>query len=735
MKIHTTQDLNTLVQNKNQQTTNSVSKDFRLKNYSEQMLMPRLSADKAELYGSSISFGKKLPKNLKDGKKMIKSISKKVGDIKKEGVPETQKRDKFLTGSFFNKALDVTDYETLATALVAAGACAARAGTIVTLPTKKNKEDNIYASSHALMSGALGFGTAFLLTAPFKAGNNYVMKKMMKNLKEDTLKRLYPHLETKSIKNADGSRKDIKEWLDVHGRKFIAEMKKGELLPEMKNLADVSEQTFDLLLHGKKVNWAAQKGASFNDVVLQDGSKLYDVIDMARLGIKVQEEGMNGAQILLKDLDHSFMEKLINDSKGTNSNWGKLDINSMYKKLPVKKGSKETEYEVVDFRKWKDINGKQWKLDLDEIGATSPFETAEYKPRISGAKRYDEKERVYKYTSYQENGIDGKLGTEIDDKMALAEVENAGLLKTLTWVPDLAFRIPIAATTIALIPWALKNIFHIQKSSAKNKSNQIVAQQVQSQQIEPKTNEDTKAVSFKGKGTPKSKGVIGGAWDKLMDKVGEFLGKLYGKPLLESPTLQKASAWLSKLPGNLTQHMTVFGSFITSGVYMHQTITNKDLDPDRRRTLAINQGLCFLVPTYAAYKVDKRIEKWVKSNEYRYSGINQRPIDIEKLNLNKLDGEAKKKAIEKMETDAATLSKKIKGFRTLSSITVFAFIYRYFTPVVMTPIANWLGDKLNAYKHSLKDNADSAKEVELNLNQDIAQESSINSENKEKQVA
>ena len=69
MNIHTTtQDLKSLVQPNQLSTNNVSSKDFRLKNYSEQMLMPKLSVGKADFYSSSISFGANMPKNLKDGK-------------------------------------------------------------------------------------------------------------------------------------------------------------------------------------------------------------------------------------------------------------------------------------------------------------------------------------------------------------------------------------------------------------------------------------------------------------------------------------------------------------------------------------------------------------------------------------------------------------------------------------------------------------------------------------------
>ena len=717
MNIHTTtQDLKSLVQPNQLSTNNVSSKDFRLKNYSEQMLMPKLSVGKADCYSSSISFGANMPKNLKDGKKIIKAVNKKVGDIKEKGVPEVKKGDGFRTSSLFNKALDVTDYETLATALVAAIACAARAGTIMALPTKKNKEDNRYAASHAAASGIVGFMTAFILTAPFKAGSNYVMKNMKKNLSEKTLKRLYPHIDLDSIKDANGVRKEIKEWKDVVGNKFVDAMKKSEQLPLLRNLADTSKQTFNLLLDKKEVDWAAQKGKSFNDVVLKDGSKLYDVIDMSRLGIVVQEEGMNKAQIMLKDLNRDFMQNLIKDAKEAKSKWGDLDINSMYKELPIKKGATEKEYEVIDFRQWKDVNGKQWKLNLDEVGVSSPYETCDYKPRISGKKRFDSKENIYKYCSYQENGVNGKLGTEITNSMAEADAANDGLFKTLTWAPDLLFRIPVAALTVALIPWALKNIFNIQKSTAKNKSEKV--QKDTSKPENLKIENGKKEVNFKGK-EPEA-GIIRRAWEALMDKVGQFLGKLYGKPLIESPTLQKLSASLSKLPGNLTQHMTAFGSLITSSVYMQQTLTNKELDPDRRRTLAINQGLCFFVPTAAAYTVDRGINSWVKKNEYRYSGQYQHDIDIAKL-----EGKDAKEIADK----AVTLSKKLKGFRTLASITVFALIYRYFTPVIMTPVANWFGDKVNAKKAEQK-----AQEIALGT-QETAKEVSINENKESKQVA
>ena len=711
MKIHKTQNLNSLVQTNQQTTNNSVSKDFRLKNFSEQMLMPKLSAESADFYSSSITFGKKVP-NIKEGKKIIKATSKKVGIIRKEPNPEKKRGDKFLTGSFFNGTLDVVDYETVATALVAAGACGARGATILAIPTKKNKDDNTYAAGQAWASGIVGFGTAFALTAPFKAGSNYVMKEMKQHLSAKTLERLWPQIDKYSIVNAKGTkeeieklldrmdlRKPIDEWLDKEGNKFVEEMKDCDKLPELMNLADVSEKTFSqiLLKNKAEVDWASQKGKSFNDIVLKDGKKFYDEIDMSNLGIIVQEEGMNKSQIMLKDINKDFFKDMIAQAKKDGNHWGDLDIKSVYDK----------DNSVIDFRHWKDLKGNQWKLNLNEVGVSSPYETAEYRPRISGKKRLDPKENVNKYVTSQKNGRNGKRGTEINNDMVVADTANDGLFKLLTWGPDLLFRVPVAATTIAIIPWLLRNVFHLHKSTDKqNNKKDAVQKQIVNNAAENTNIKTPEAVTFKGKGGASDKAKES-LFKRILKPFAKKFGELYGKPLIENERVHKVSAWLSRLPGNVTQHMTAFGSLITSGVYVQQTLTKKDLDPERRRTLAVNQGLCFIVPTLAAYTVDKLINSWVKNKGYRYSGLNERKIDIDRI-----EGKEAKKVAE----EAKVLAKKIKGIRTLSSITIFAFIYRYATPVLITPLANKIGDRWNA-KIAAKKQAH-AKEIALDTNYD-----------------
>ena len=666
MNIHTTQNLNSLVQYR--QSTNHVSsRDFRLKNYSEQLLMPKLSAE-TDFMSNPVSFKGK-GEAIKNGKKVIKQLNRKVGEIAKDAQPEVKKGDKLLNSPLFNKLVEMGEYEPVIQAAMAAIICIGlRPATILALPSGKSKQDNTYAASHSIASGIVGLLSTIILTTPFKAGANHVLKVMLKDLKKEALERLYPQLNLESIVDkTTGKRKEVGEWLDKTGHKFSTEIKDVAKLPKFRSLSKVSDVTFNKILKAD-VDWAAQKGKSFNDVTLRDGRKLYDAIDMKNLGIVVDEEGINTAQILLRDLDKEYLADLIKDSEG--NAWGKLDIKSVY----------DNKGNVKDFREWKDIKGNEWKLDLDNVFVSSPLETADYRPRITGKKRFDRKDQVYKFTTYQKNGVNGDLGTEITSPMVEAEARNEGHTKLLTWLPDLAFRIPIAATTIALIPWILRSVFHIEKSKKKNKKAEPVLAQNPAEQNQLKSDK-TKEINFKGKGDGKKV-----SW--FVRKFGEW----YGKPLLESKGVAKLSEKLANLPGNITQHMATLGSLITSSVYVQRTLSNKDLDIERRRTLAINQILCFFIPTIAAYTVDSLIKGWTKAKEYRYSGLQE-----QKKALAEFEG----KVVKGISKD---LGKSLKGVRILASLATFTLIYRYATPVIITPIANWLGDRLNARK---------AKETEM----------------------
>ena len=736
MKIHTTQDLSVLARQQQHSTANSVSlselrftqgnktqnekpggdvdsPDAKKKNYK--------AANTAVVIGGLIGAGALVirllkppaPKNINmsDLKTTVKKFKDKVtvGDIREQAKPEVKRGDKILNSKAFATLLKWSANEPVMQAAMSALICLIlRPATIMALPNKNGKENNMYASAHSMASGVMGLISTAFIAQPFQMGAARTMDVMLKDLKEDALKRLWPMLDIKSIYAKNGTRKPIEEWLFKDGRKFIKSFKDVEKMPMFKHLNEISAESYRAL--GADVDWAAQKGKSFNEVIDKKNRALYDVIDWKRLGIIVdreymgaeklssvmQKESTSSARVLLQDLDREFLEKIIKDAE-KDSIWKKLDINSVYENG-----------EVVDLRKWKEIGtGKQWKLDLDNAYISSPYDTADYIPRISGKFRIEPNGEV-KYAAYLKNGKDGKLGTIIDETMAETEKRNEVHTKILTWLPDILTRPLVATATIALIPVALKKVFHLEKGK-KPETNETQALTVnnnvnQNKEIETNNNtafkgnsddssDNTKSSepSFKGKNGSgngkKSVSKVRSFFNELVEKlIAKPLAKIYGKPMYESKFVGKLADKCSKARGGMTNHMATLGALLTSSVYVNRTLHKKDLDDDRKRTLAVNQALCFVIPTICAYTVDKLLKNWTKTKvEYRYGGLRQSDIEIATL---------KHKSKEEIAAMEGALGKNLKGVRTLISLAIFTLIYRYIAPVLITPVANKIGDNI-----------------------------------------
>lgn len=168
-------------------------------------------------------------------------------------------------------------------------------------------------------------------------------------------------------------------------------------------------------------------------------------------------------------------------------------------------------------------------------------------------------------------------------------------------------------------------------------------------------------------------------------RITKWMAKTYGKFMLNNKTFRKIANWLTEIDHkDPTRHFQVIGSLVTSLAYMIGTLKSKDIEKKNGRTLAINQGLGFAVPTIAAYTVDSLLRSFNKSLEYSYSAANERKIALQKL--------SKTQAAEALER----LNKGLRGFRTGLSILTFTMIYRLIAPVLITPVANKAGNWLNA---------------------------------------
>ena len=440
MKIHTTQNLSSLGRIQSTNTSTIPNDEIRL-NYSEQMRKQKLLHAQPDSYESEVSF--------KGKKEIVKKVITKA-------VDKETKKDKFLRSRFFDASLNLMGHEVLTQACISAIICIIlRPGTIMLFPTKKNKQDNMYASAHSMSSGAVGIVGSILIATPFSKGIKYAKKNLLPELDPKILKKKYPHLDIETIK------KPFSEWKDISKNPFSTDVKDTLTVARPTHLSQVSEETLNKQFN-LNIDLNAMKDKSVNEWVDKNGKKIH--IDLKDMFIAVKEEGMESTLHLkdydnvnffsLKHIDEGFLKEIMPD----------LDTAS------IEKNGKRLH---PDF--WKKKDGTPYNLDMDMIHISSYRETKHATPLYTGAKR-DGTTKEEKYCSYQSNtveidkdglpkeGVPDKLGTPVTQEMLDADAANEISDKWLAWLPDIATRIPIAAGTIMLIPWILKHIFGLEKS-------------------------------------------------------------------------------------------------------------------------------------------------------------------------------------------------------------------------------------------------------------------------------
>ena len=203
------------------------------------------------------------------------------------------------------------------------------------------------------------------------------------------------------------------------------------------------------------------------------------------------------------------------------------------------------------------------------------------------------------------------------------------------------------------------------------------------------------------------------------NKFTDFIAEKFTSRFVEWKPLNYLADKL-KNSSNLFQHCLTVGSAVTSGLYVQRTLTNKELDPDRRNTLAVNQGLTFAVSTAGAYLLDKYVKGWWDNVTARFAGHllkdnrfygkylkDKEAIIKENKAILKSSAKGSKpelkslpeinKLVEKhsfykaLDTEAKkVLMSKVKGMSPLRTMIIFGFVYRYFVPVAVTKPANKL---------------------------------------------
>ena len=160
-------------------------------------------------------------------------------------------------------------------------------------------------------------------------------------------------------------------------------------------------------------------------------------------------------------------------------------------------------------------------------------------------------------------------------------------------------------------------------------------------------------------------------YEKGVEKIAKGIGKLLNTDGMYN-LLEK-----TKNNKNLFNHLLTLGSTVLSGLYVIRTLTNKSLDEKKRRTLALNQGIVFGISTAMCYAVEGKMNSKVAEFTNNFEAINY-----------------------KRGVEGSLLKKYSGGIAVASKIMIFDMIYRFIAPVIVTPIANSIGNRIQKNKEA-----------------------------------
>ncbi len=456
MKIHTTQNLSSYGRIQSTNSDNIPNDEIRL-NYSERMRKRAILADKPDSYEGGVSF--------KGKKEILNTVPKAVKKTLGEKVADTKIFKNIVNSGSFSKTLKtVSEQEVMIQAGTAlALCCAARPLAIMALPSGKNKNDNIYAATHSISSGILGFIFPFLFIKPVANGYNYALKNASKYVKEDaTLKRLWPHLELKSVRDKAGKRLEQSKWLDIEGNKFIPDVKDVRKVPLPKHISSISESTLKQIVPtldiAKSKNLPVDKWVDINGKKLS--TKNFELKDMY---IATQEQAKEPKYYPLMLVKEELLKEFYPD----------LNINSI----------KDASGKRIHPDNWLKDNGEKFEMSLDNVFISRWEESDKVIPLIIGDTRKEGKH--IKDICYQKNNNENdpySLGTAITSEMINADVVNSVMNKLGGWLPDIVIAYPRATATIALIPFILKNLLGMEKSKKEAPQKDVQPPEINSTQ-------------------------------------------------------------------------------------------------------------------------------------------------------------------------------------------------------------------------------------------------------------
>ncbi len=195
--------------------------------------------------------------------------------------------------------------------------------------------------------------------------------------------------------------------------------------------------------------------------------------------------------------------------------------------------------------------------------------------------------------------------------------------------------------------------------------------------------------SFKGAGAMVTEGIAKG--------VGKIADTSYAKRFIN---------WFAEKK-DWFPHLIAAESLWLSGWYMQRTARSKTIEKDQKLPMILNQGITALLCTIGAYKLDGVINKKLASYKETYKRMNPEMVRKSELyegllkryanNPEILEKISKGEKYADIRKANKLLNNRMIGIRLLGPIVIFTTIYRFVGPVVVTPIANWISEKIEPH--------------------------------------
>ena len=159
-------------------------------------------------------------------------------------------------------------------------------------------------------------------------------------------------------------------------------------------------------------------------------------------------------------------------------------------------------------------------------------------------------------------------------------------------------------------------------------------------------------------------------YDGFIERLAKGIGKV-----AETKPMRKLTEWCIEHDIDYTNHLSALCANILNGFYMYNVASSKKIEPEQKKPLMLNMFIGTVLSTVGGYALNGAIDKRLK------------PFDA---------------AIKKQYGENA--SNILKGFKIAKSLMVFQLLYRFACPVIATPVANYISNKVRDKKAGDKGN-------------------------------